>query len=117
MEDSAVGKTDLISRAAAIAEIDEYLHELDSCISEPDLKLDGYKNGLQVAIQELNALPAVDAVPVVRCKDCKYYAINRLTKAYEPDKRFNPSVCIIGEFARPRKPDWYCADGERRDSE
>ena len=54
---------------------------------------------------------------LVRCRDCKYYAINRLTKAYEPDKRFNPSVCIIGEFARPRKPDWYCADGERRDSE
>ena len=40
---------DLISRAEAIAE---------------DLKLDGYKNGLQVAIQELNALPAVDAIPV-----------------------------------------------------
>ena len=59
--------------------------------------------------------PAVSAVPVVRCRDCKYYAINRLTKAYEPDKRFNPSVCIIGEFARPRKPDWFCADGERRD--
>lgn len=56
---------DLISRAAAIAEIDEYLHGLDSCISEPDLKLDGYKNGLQVAIQELKALPAVDAAPVV----------------------------------------------------
>ena len=55
---------DLISRAEAIAEIDEYLHGLDSCISEPDLKLDGYKNGLQVAIQELNALPAVDAIPV-----------------------------------------------------
>lgn len=55
---------DMISRKAAIAEIDEYLHGLDSCISEPDLKLDGYKNGLQVAIQELMALPAVDAVPI-----------------------------------------------------
>lgn len=55
---------DLISRAAAIAEIEEYLQGLDSCISEPDLKLDGYRNGLQVVIQELRALPAVDAVPV-----------------------------------------------------
>ena len=56
---------DLISRAAAIAEVEEYLQELDSCISEPDLKLDGYRNGLQVAIQELKALPAVDAAPVI----------------------------------------------------
>ena len=58
-----------------------------------------------------------DYVKEERCRDCKYYAINRLTKAYEPDKRFNPSVCIIGEFARLRKPDWFCADGERRESE
>ena len=56
---------DLISRVAAIAEVEEYLQELDSCISEPDLKLDGYKNGLQVAINELKGLPSVDAVPVV----------------------------------------------------
>lgn len=55
---------DLISRAAAIAEVEEYLQELDSCISEPDLKLDGYRNGLQVATQELKALPAVGAIPV-----------------------------------------------------
>ena len=59
---------DLIYRSAAIAEIDEYLHGLDSCISEPDLKLDGYKNGLQVAIEELRELPAVDAAPVVHAR-------------------------------------------------
>ena len=57
---------DLISRAAAIAEIEEYLHGLDSCISEDKLKLDGYRNGLQVAIQEINNAPAVNAAPVVR---------------------------------------------------
>ena len=77
---------DLISRAAAIAEIEEYLHGLDSCISEPDLKLDGYRNGLQVAIQELKGLPAVDAAPVVhgrwidhkdehQCSVCKEFIV------------------------------------------
>jgi len=95
---------DTISRAAAI----EYLMTNMGWRDEA-----GYK----VITDLFNGIPAVDAVPVVRCRDCKYYAINRLTKAYEPDKRFNPSVCIIGEFARPRKPDWYCADGERRESE
>lgn len=77
---------DLISRAAAIAEIDEYLQGLNSCISEPELKLDGYKNGLQVAIQELKELPAVDAALVIHgrwvyedsdpmtmpCSNCNY---------------------------------------------
>lgn len=94
---------DLISRAAL-------LKDLSYCA--PELWQDEEYIKAKIMKQ-----PAVDAVPVVRCGDCKYYVINRLTKAYEPDKRFNPSVCIIGEFARPRKPDWYCADGERRDAE
>ena len=98
---------DLIWRAAAIAEVEEYLQEFDSCISEPDLKLDGYRNGLQVAIQELKALTAVDAVPVVRCKDCVFY---------------NTVCCTDGcgwcEIAETGVNDnFFCAAGERRDSE
>ena len=55
---------DLISREAAIAEVEEYLQGLDSCISEPDIKLDGYRNGLEVAIYELEIAPTIDAIPV-----------------------------------------------------
>lgn len=55
---------DLISRATAITALEEYLQELDLCISEPDLKLDGYRNGLEVAIYELKKAPTVDAIPV-----------------------------------------------------
>lgn len=76
---------DLISRDAAIAEIYEYLHGLDSCISEPDLKLDGYKNGLQVAIQELRELPAVDAVPVVHGRWIEYPLCLGYVGAYSED--------------------------------
>ena len=75
-----VTMADLISRAAAIVEVEEWAehgHEI--------IHWTGIKAMLEVQ-------PTVDAVPVVRCRDCKYYAINRLTKAYEPDKRFNPSV-------------------------
>ena len=116
---------DLISRAAAIEICKSIVPNTNPDFYNLRSKA-GYgswmhSNGEVCAITnietKIEALPAVDAAPVVRCRDCKYYAINRLTKAYEPDKRFNPSVCIIGEFARPRKPDWYCADGERRDED
>lgn len=93
---------DLISRAAAISEIDEYLQGLDSCISEPDLKLDGYRNGLQVAIQELKALPAVEDVPVVRCKECMYWKSDMLTHFWKP--------CDVVKTDK----DWYCPCGKRR---
>ena len=103
---------DLISRAAAIAEIEEYLHGLDSCISEPDLKLDGYKNGLQVAIQELKALPAVDAAPVVHGRWMNI-----------PDKpEWDQKMCsVCGDYFCCQAN--YCPncgakmDGERRDED
>lgn len=31
-----------------------------------------YERGYHDATDNLNAIPTVDAVPVVRCKDCKY---------------------------------------------
>ena len=117
---------DLISRAAAIAEVEEYLQELDSCISEPDLKLDGYRNGLQVAINELKDLPAVDAVPVIHAR-WKSYSVPHWTKRLDdygdPEYKYHDehvcSACgrrtIIKENFCPK-----CGakmDGERRDSE
>ena len=54
-------------------------------------------------------------VGVVRCKDCKWYEIEQLKRDGTDDKRYKPSVCVIGAYAKPRKADWYCADGERRE--
>lgn len=45
--------------------------------------------------------PTVDAVPVVRCKDC--------------NKR---DVCRTSNiWATPPADDWFCADGERREDD
>ena len=52
---------------------------------------------------------------VVRCKDCKWYEIEQLKRDGTDDKRYKPSVCVIGAYAEPRKADWYCADGERKE--
>lgn len=49
--------------------------------------------------------PTVDAVPVVRCKECKY----NLTPSGEG------AVCDYDGYVHKR--DWFCADGERKDGE
>lgn len=46
--------------------------------------------------------PTIDAVPVVRCKDCKHYWKNKNTPGYL-DK------CVTVS------DDDYCSDGERKD--
>ena len=50
-------------------------------------------------------LIANDVIPVVRCKDCKYYEIHK------------PSVlenCERNGYLIPMKPDDFCSYGERR---
>lgn len=44
--------------------------------------------------------PTVDAVEVVRCKDCKWYS---------------DDYCC--QFGDDYGDDWYCADGERREED
>lgn len=44
--------------------------------------------------------PTVDAVPVVRCKDCKHY--------------HNGFNCDLLQKPIMKGDDWFCADGERK---
>lgn len=56
----------------------------------------------------INNEPTVDAVPVVRCKDCVYYS-----DEYGSCGRTD----IIRSDMRIIMPNWFCADGERRTDE
>ena len=48
--------------------------------------------------------PAIDAVPVVRCKDCRFY---------DTPKNFKKPYCIRGAYVKVTADD-YCSKGERR---
>ena len=54
--------------------------------------------GVLYVLNKLDAVPTVDAVPVVRCKDCKYFK----TRLCENEDNHD---------------DWFCADGERKDGD
>lgn len=49
--------------------------------------------------EDINMIPTVDAVPVVRCKDCKFGR----------DKPYG--IWCSGKMM---PSEWYCADGERK---
>ena len=95
---------ELISRKAAVSRISDLIV----------LELRGERIPTWNEVYKaLNDLPTVDAVPVVRCKDCKYYQTDDVK-----------CPCNIGlensvpdaEYTWVPEPDWFCADGERRES-
>lgn len=60
---------------------------------------------------EIDRLPAADVVPVVRCKDCKWFADNNGGQWY--GCQMFQVVRITPEDAP--KPDDFCSYGERKD--
>jgi hypothetical protein len=59
-------------------------------------------------IQVIKYAPTIDAVPVVRCKDCKYFQDNN--SGYPHDE------CRWGKGETPDPYD-FCSYGERKDGE
>lgn len=62
---------------------------------------EGY--GIEDMVDAVIESPAVDAVTVVRCKDCKHRAMDEIGMVYCEN--------IVGGWV---SDDFYCADGERR---
>ena len=57
-----------------------------------------YQNTLREIVDDE---PTIDAVEVVRCKDCIHY-----NAGFE---------CLAEGYGIEREPNWFCADGERRE--
>ena len=57
-------------------------------------------------VDMIESRPTVDAVPVVRCGECKHCFVDG------DNVRFN--VCEL-THNRVQSDDWFCADGERKD--
>ena len=96
---------DLISRQEAIDAIEILLEQ-----SEDDEHDKTWNNAIRGSINAVkhhvpSAQPTIDAVEVVRCKECKYWYPNGI------------GFCTIHDI-RPSQldmADWFCADGKRKE--
>lgn len=94
-------RTEFISRQAAIDVLEERL------------QANGYSNvalvsELNRSIGYLMGLPSVDAVPVVRCKDCRWYKTNYMWNGTEV------KICAKEAYEPRRNADDFCSNGERK---
>ena len=65
-------------------------------------------NIVKSALHNECATPTIDAVPVVRCKDCRYQAT---------DKIFGNCWCNHDLGVKKVKPDDFCSYGKRKDGD
>lgn len=106
----------LIDAEAMLEEIRDYIDEY-SLLDE-----NGYHNGKWCAMKEaedmLENAPTVDAVEVVRCKECKHRVVNEHygEKGYIKVKAYceldTGDIFSLGRNAE--NDNWFCADGKRK---
>ena len=97
---------DLISRSALLEELSK------GTIITDDMYSEGIMAGVDYAIKKIEAAPAVDAVEVVRCKDCKcgkYPDSTKLVGKYVNCALYDPMPLM--------RSDDFCSYGERRADE
>ena len=58
----------------------------------------------------LQEAPTIDAIPVIRCRDCKYFSIDQYSKTI-----YCANDNVYG-FPN-QKPDDFCSRGERKNNE
>lgn len=66
------------------------------------LKQDIGAYGMDISSKDVERIPAADVVPVVWCKDCRWYVDDN-----------NNGFCDRDGYSHNGR--WYCADGERRE--
>lgn len=94
----------LIDADEALRLFGEEYEETKELIHNGESQLDSLAEGFTEAHHIIKyVLPTVDAVPVVRCKDCKDWG---------PGIR---DVPICWETYEPMPPDGFCSFGERKD--
>lgn len=57
--------------------------------------------------QDIDDAPTIDAVPVVRCKDCVHFDLYRRDDGY--------GFCKVDGL--PHENDWFCKSCERKDGD
>lgn len=96
----------LVDADALLSELEKYN---DLSAREKNEYLFGLQQRLETCIDVVEDAPTVDAVEVVRCKDCKHY---------RPYAGVADGYCHMAEwYKRYQYENDFCSRGERKDGE
>lgn len=68
-----------------------------------------------VSANAVEKAPTVDAVPVVRCKDCKWYQLDPWKYKVQCEKIYDVADGDLDAFNFRPAPEHFCAYGERKE--
>ena len=79
--------------------------------------LKGYEDHELISTHLIWNAPTADVVEVVRCKDCKWFNLNKWAKVDGVPIIVGHEICDFWGGGCKTKEDGYCSYGERKDDE
>lgn len=79
---------------------------MEATDNETAIRADAVLRFLSEVKLTLDEMPTIDAVPVVRCKDCRHH-----------HDSFGEEYCHRSYTPMPVSAEWFCPRGERKDDE
>lgn len=115
-EEEKMRLIDAVALAREIEKIKWNLQMLDDTRSS-----DKVWNGVRMAEKKVESAPTIDAVPVVRCKDCKHWD-EHSQYGYDSENGVYGNYCMLwtpdDDFYAVETPeDGFCYNGERKTNE
>ena len=105
-----------------LIDVNKVIDAMQKCLDEsPDKKDSVAYYTFESIIECLKQEPTVDAVEVVRCKDCCHG--RQIEKTRSPEKYFKDTcvVClcesVVGDEPMIYEPTHFCSYGERKDND
>lgn len=91
-----------------LGDLDAIEKFIENGLNNPD-KLNAFGHDAIEIMAEVHYAPTIDAVPVVRCKDCKHYD----QRGYCDSEHWEDAE----GWSKAIEPDDFCSYGERKDGE
>lgn len=82
-----------------------------------DLKHETFYSFYQKALMALNEVPTVDAVPVVRCRDCKHFDLDHWETINGIPLIVAHEICTFWGGGCKTDAGGYCFKGKRREED
>lgn len=74
-----------------------------------------WATGVEPTSKYIDMIPAVDAVPVIRCRECRYFDCEDGDNKCVIDADWDEESGFYSGFIAYHNPEFFCADGKRRE--
>lgn len=100
----------MLELAISRTKVLSFLNRLEENVTEDDLISETAKVTIECVRRYIDSIPIIDAVPVVRCSECRHWETDWEPGQYNPD--IPRHFCAVTDLFTTGN--WFCKEGNNK---